>query len=277
MTGTSDGHRKQWMTGAGPAKQTARLALDEVWPRHPSHQIREAIQRKVRRADRNTDGDAPCDLVVYNDTDGAVGGGVIDEVRNSCLAGRFDQVHVLDGDQVYMDVLNPDWSHVDLRQDYDIDVYSWIASQIKVLRNGNLAQLDVDNLIEELDALARRDKRELESRLEKLLAHLLKWYCQPSGRSGSWRGTVRENCRRIDRLLAESPSLRKQLDPQWKDPPGEAVTGAYREARVQAAIETGLAEAEFPEALPWSAEFSDVARGVRSLQETFGDLAMHEE
>ena len=220
-------------------------------------------------------GKDPCELVICYAAEDAFPDEVTD-ARSPYLAGSFAsfaRVHVMDGYDVCLGALSPTATRVNVADDYDIDVVRWIKAQVGALRQREWNRLDAGNLIEELDALARRDKRELESRLEKLLAHLLKWHCQPSGRSGSWRGTVRENCRRIDRLLAESPSLRKLLDPQWKDPPGEAVTGAYREARVQAAIETGLAEAEFPEALPWSAEFSDVAQGVRSLQETFGDLS----
>ena len=41
--------------------------------------------------------------------------------------------------------------------------------------------------------MAKRDRREVESRLVVLLAHLLKWTYQPDRRSRSWRATVVEH------------------------------------------------------------------------------------
>lgn len=275
VTEAGDQQHQKWMTETetNAGKETARLVPGDGWTRrHISRQIREAIERKVRKFDKGADRDAPCDLAVYNNTEDVLGKDVIGDVCDPCLAGRFGHVHLLDGDQVYMDILTPDWSHVDLRHDYNIDVCSWIADQIDVLGTRSFSQLDVENLIEELDALARRDRRALGNRLENLLAHLLKWHHQPSGRSGSWRGTIFENCTRIDRLLAESPSLRNRLDPN-----GEVVAEAYRHARKKAAIETGLAATGFPKAFPWATELEGVTQGVRSLEATFGDVVQQEE
>ncbi len=84
-----------------------------------------------------------------------------------------------------------------------------------------------------------------------LLAHLLKWQMQPQMRSTGWSGTIREQRRKIEELLSESPSLRPTVP--------EILPRAYAEAREDAADETGLAEAAFPEAAfpeacPFSAE-----------------------
>ncbi|MYB38981.1 MAG: DUF29 domain-containing protein [Gammaproteobacteria bacterium] len=276
VTEAGDQRHQRWMTEteADPGNETVRLIPGDGWtPPHISRQIREAVERKVQKFDEGAYQGSPCDLAVYNNTEDVVetksplpGVGVIDDVRGSCTGGRFEHVHLVDGDQVYMDMLGVDRPRVvNLRDDYNIDVCSWIAAQVDMLRSGDFSRLDVENLIEELIALARRDRRALESRLENHLSHLLKWHRQPSGRSGSWHGTIRDNCRRIDRLVADSPGLRKLLDPD-----GEAIAEAYSEARAQAAIETGIAEAEFPNAFPWPNEFSDVAQGVRSLQTIFG-------
>lgn len=218
-------------------------------------------------------GKEPCDLVVCFAAEDASPNGFA-EARAPDLAGSFAgfaRVHVVDGHDVCMDALGPTATRVNVADDYDIDVCRWIEAQVGALRQREWNRLDVDNLIEELDALARRDRRSLESRLDKLLAHLLKWHYQPSGRCGSWRGTIFENCTRIDRLLNESPSLRNRLDPR-----DEVVTKAYRRARTKAAIETGLGVSDFPEAFPWRAEFSDVAQGAHSLQATFEDLPQEE-
>src|SRR5690348_30226 len=92
---------------------------------------------------------------------------------------------------------------------YDDDFYAWTQDQARLLRSGELSQLDVENLAEELESMGRSDRRELDSRLEVLLVHLLKWQVQTEFRSRSWSGTIREQRSRVEDLLNESPSLRR--------------------------------------------------------------------
>ena len=209
------------------------------------------------------DGD-PRDLVAYY-PEGAMEASAVADGRVLYPAGNFAKVHVVDGNVVDVDANGPGASRVDVRDDYDMDLCRWTESQTAALRQREWDRLDVENLIEELNALARRDRRTLKSRLETLFAHLLKWQHQPAARSRSWPGTIHENCTKLDDLLTESPSLRKQLDPQ-----GDEVATAYRRARTQASNDTGLGVREFPEAFPWSADLAEVARGARSLEAVFG-------
>jgi hypothetical protein len=58
---------------------------------------------------------------------------------------------------------------------YEHDLALWYARQLALLRAQRFDQLDLDNLIEELDGMVRNLRRELASRLEVLLMHLLKW------------------------------------------------------------------------------------------------------
>src|SRR5258708_26158079 len=94
---------------------------------------------------------------------------------------------------------------------YDEDFYAWTQEQARLLRTGQFSQIDVENVAEELESMGRSDKRELDSRLEGLLMHLLKWQIQPNFRSPSWQRTIREQRRRIEKLFRESPSLRPQF------------------------------------------------------------------
>ena len=57
---------------------------------------------------------------------------------------------------------------------YDRDYLQWIDDTVNKLRIGDFANLDMDNLIEEIEDLGRSQKRELNSRLKMLLEHLLK-------------------------------------------------------------------------------------------------------
>ncbi len=133
-----------------------------------------------------------------------------------------------------------------LQLEYERDFYSWIAKNVELLKHRRFAELDVDVLIDELESMAKRDKRELTSRLMVLIAHLLKWQFQPEQRSGSWRGSIREQRIKIARQLDESPSLINYLD--------HGVKMAYPDALKLVSAETGMEIADMPRECPYSME-----------------------
>ena len=57
---------------------------------------------------------------------------------------------------------------------YDSDFALWIEATVDQLKARNIQDLDWDNLIEEIESLGKRDKRELENRLITLFEHGLK-------------------------------------------------------------------------------------------------------
>jgi Domain of unknown function DUF29 len=115
---------------------------------------------------------------------------------------------------------------------YDQDLLAWAEQQAAHLRAGQFDQLDVGHLIDELDAMAGKLRRELKNSLRLLLMHLLKWDFQPRRRSRSWLPTIVEQRARIEDLLEESPSLRPGLE--------AATHAAYPYALMRASVETGL-------------------------------------
>ena len=135
---------------------------------------------------------------------------------------------------------------IDLRQSaarYDDDFAAWAIAQAEYLASGRFSDLDIDNLTEEVSALAKRDFRRLVSVIEVVLVHLLKFDHQGEKRSRSWTLSILEHRDRIERSLRDSPSFLSRLD--------DAVSDAYRTARTAAARETGLPLATFPEACPY--------------------------
>jgi ribosomal protein L29 len=128
--------------------------------------------------------------------------------------------------------------------DYEEDFYAWTVEQARLLRSSEFASIDVANVAEEIESLGRSDKREIQSRLTVLLTHLLKWQMQSAMRSSSWSGTIREQRRRIEKLLRESPSLRPFVP--------ETLSEAYSDAREDTAEETGLPETQFPAECPFT-------------------------
>ena len=124
---------------------------------------------------------------------------------------------------------------------YEHDYVAWIDAQARTARDGKVADLDLPNLAEELEDMGRRERRELASRAETLLMHLLTYEFQPEQRSGSWRGTIVEQRSRIAALLKDSPSLLGEYQELCRDPV------LLRNAATRAAAETGLPAASFPE------------------------------
>ncbi|MBV8779340.1 MAG: DUF29 domain-containing protein [Alphaproteobacteria bacterium] len=130
--------------------------------------------------------------------------------------------------------------------DYDDDFFAWTQEQARLLRTGELTQIDIDNVVEELESMGRSVRRELRSRLALLIMHLLKWQHQPVFRSRSWSGTVREQRAQIKELIDESPSLEPVL--------AEGLTSIYASAVRKAVLETGLSEISFPANCPYTPE-----------------------
>jgi hypothetical protein len=125
---------------------------------------------------------------------------------------------------------------------YERDETAWLEAMAALAASGRYAEMDYQHLSEYLADMAKRDRREVFSRLVVLLSHLLKWEHQPERRSGSWRGTIREQRRELRQLL-ESGTLRKHAEAVLED--------AYAEARRQAADETELPLGEFPVENRW--------------------------
>jgi hypothetical protein len=127
---------------------------------------------------------------------------------------------------------------------YETDVVAWAERQAEALRAGRFDELDLENLAEEIADVSRREADALESHLETLIMHLLKWHHDPKHRSRSWEGTMRLARHKLAKLLRDSPSLRPRLPALLAD--------AYPAARIRAGVETGLPEETLPAACPFT-------------------------
>lgn len=127
---------------------------------------------------------------------------------------------------------------------YEGDFYAWLLKSAELLRQRQFSELDLEQIAEELEGMARSDKRQLINRFAVLLSHLLKWQYQPERRSKSWERTIREQRKRISLLLDDSPSLKSEIEQKLAD--------AYEIAVLSAANETGLDEDRFPESCEYT-------------------------
>lgn len=126
---------------------------------------------------------------------------------------------------------------------YERDETAWVEAMAGLAREGRAQDLDLDHLAEYLSDMARRDRREVESRLAILLAHLLKWAHQPEHRSRSWRATVIEQRQELNRLAGRGV-LRNHAE--------DVLAAIYPEAVERAVAETGLSPDHFPADCPYT-------------------------
>ncbi len=133
---------------------------------------------------------------------------------------------------------------------YERDFHKWLNEQARMLRDGNLTALDTENLAEEIEDMGRSEKRAMLSQLARLMAHLLKWSAQKERRrrnkrsENSWRGSIAGARNQLNRLLKESPSLKRYL--------ASILGEAYVLATKWAMEESGLPEMAFPGRCPWT-------------------------
>lgn len=127
---------------------------------------------------------------------------------------------------------------------YDRDFYQWALEQAHYIKTKAFDKLDTEHLFEEVESMGASEVRELESRFEILLMHLLKWKYQPNLQSKSWKLTIKEQRHRIEKRLKKMPSLQSQLETIFLE--------SYEDAIFSAAKETGLDENTFPQQCEWS-------------------------
>jgi hypothetical protein len=129
---------------------------------------------------------------------------------------------------------------------YDTDFYTWTQEQAELLRQGRLAELDIDNLIEEIESLGVSQYKALVSAIHRLTQHVLKWQFQPERRSHSWEVTIDNQRIEINDILDGNPGLKSKLN--------EVIAKGYSNGRRSAAKETRIPITTFPEECPYTWE-----------------------
>jgi hypothetical protein len=128
------------------------------------------------------------------------------------------------------------------RELYESDYFGWTRQQAELLKSGRWSEVDIEHLVEEIESMGASERKELASRLEVLLTHLLKWQFQPERRGRSWQLTVIEQRERLKDHLESNPSLGNP------DTLNAMLGKAYKYALIGAQRQTGLARSAFPSA-----------------------------
>lgn len=126
---------------------------------------------------------------------------------------------------------------------YERDETAWLETMAELIRLGRLEEVDYPNLAEYLTDMARRDRREVESRLTLLIAHALKWAHQPDRQSGSWKSTIIEQRHELEGLVSRGV-LRNHAEALLAD--------VYDKAVERVTAETGLPAKTFSVACPYT-------------------------
>src|ERR1017187_8675005 len=94
---------------------------------------------------------------------------------------------------------------------YDREFAEWAMKKAELLRSGRVAEADLDHIAEEIDDTAKRGRGSMQSRLARLIQHLLKWQVQPMKRSANWQSTIAEKRFRVCKMHKENPTWRQEL------------------------------------------------------------------
>jgi hypothetical protein len=136
---------------------------------------------------------------------------------------------------------------------YDRDLNLWLETAIAQLKAGELHNLDIKNLIEELEGLAGRDRRELKQRLTRLLEHLLKrCYVKSEYDFAGWVETIDRTRNAIRDILNQSPSLKNYVNSP------ELFEDAFDDALRLVRRNQGYKSVQFPDSWQYSREIDKI-------------------
>ena len=100
----------------------------------------------------------------------------------------------------------------DLYSLYEVDNEQWLAQTLKLLKEKQLENLDLEHLIQELEAVSRRDKLTVESFLEQIIRHLLLlqyWQEQNEYNANHWQAEIMSFRTQLNEYLTQN--LRNHL------------------------------------------------------------------
>ena len=101
---------------------------------------------------------------------------------------------------------------------YERDLDLWLETAIAQLKAGDFQNLDIENLIEELEGLSGNHKREVETRLIRLIEHIFKrCYVNLPDCYRGWEVTIINQRDELRRLLKQSPSLKRHFLQSFDD------------------------------------------------------------
>ncbi len=95
---------------------------------------------------------------------------------------------------------------------YDDDFYRWLQQQAQLLRERRFSELDLDNLVEEIQALERAEVRTVEDAICSIIKYRLLKALMPEARQRRyWDSRISEHQSILLSWIESSPSLKPRL------------------------------------------------------------------
>ncbi|HAC62080.1 MAG TPA: DUF29 domain-containing protein [Cyanothece sp. UBA12306] len=119
-----------------------------------------------------------------------------------------------------------------LKHNIDTEYDSWLLEQAQLLRDRNFQHLDIDNLVEEIEALVRGEKSSVEQFAYLIMLHLLLieyWYEQSEWNRNHWEAEITGFRLQLNNKL--TTNLRKHLAQRLDFLYGKAYQAAVKKTK----------------------------------------------
>lgn len=129
---------------------------------------------------------------------------------------------------------------------YEKEYDQWLEQTIQLLQQNRLEELDREHLIEELEALSRREKKAVERFLEQIIRHLLLlqyWSAESPYNANHWKAEI----------MSFRTQLNEDLTTNLKHHLQDNQTKIYSKALKYVQEKTGY-HIPFPENCPYTVE-----------------------
>jgi len=98
-----------------------------------------------------------------------------------------------------------------LKELYEKDFYLWVLENLKLLKNKEYELVDWENLLEEIEYMARKELRSVISLMAVIMEHLYKWenYRESAYMGSGWKRSILNARKELINLFDEIPSLKR--------------------------------------------------------------------
>jgi hypothetical protein len=150
-----------------------------------------------------------------------------------------------------------------LKELYEKDFYLWVMENLKLLKNKEYELVDWENLLEEIEYMARKELRSVISLMAVIMEHLYKWenYRESAYMGSGWKKSILNARKELINLFDEMPSLKRvaqekeSLNKAWRRAVNSLITWFKEEEDLaQKYFGRFPTEEDFPKECPYTFE-----------------------
>jgi len=112
-----------------------------------------------------------------------------------------------------------------LKELYEKDFYLWVMENLKLLKNKEYDLVDWENLLEEIEDMARRELESLLNLMATIMEHIYKWenFRESAYMRSKWRKSIINARKEMLKLFKDMPFLKAKaqekqtLQRAWED------------------------------------------------------------